>query len=119
MDRPAFEVDLAVLLAHPHPSMDGQKEVRQELFKSVPDGSAKADLFRVGQNGCANPVYSHNISGSCLTIKNWRSHVKRGSPTLPDGSGRRCEFRFQATTLGHMSPMLGRLQSHYPWLSKR
>jgi hypothetical protein len=61
MDLPAFEVDLApmqaVLLAHPHPSMDGQKEVRQELFKSVPDGSAKTDLFRVGQEADAPSTF--------------------------------------------------------------
>ncbi len=53
----AFKVHLApieaVLLAHRHSGVDGQKKVRQELFESVLDCSAKADLFRVGQKADA------------------------------------------------------------------
>jgi hypothetical protein len=60
MDLPTLEVDLAplqsVLLAHPHPGMDGQKEVRQELLEPAPDGSMKADLFLVGQEADASPT---------------------------------------------------------------
>ena|ERR1700733_5418803 len=58
LDLPTFEVDLAplqsVLLAHPHPGTDGQKEVRQELLEPAPDGSSKGDLFLVGQEAYAS-----------------------------------------------------------------
>jgi hypothetical protein len=45
------------MLAHPHPGMDGQKEVRQELLKSVPNGSAETNLFRVGQESDAPSTF--------------------------------------------------------------
>ena len=58
VDLPTLEVDLAplqsILIAHPHPGMDGQKKVRQELLEQAPDGSSKADLFIVGQKAYAS-----------------------------------------------------------------
>lgn len=61
MNLPTLEVDLApietVLLAHPHPGMNGQKEVRQELRKTPPDGRPQADLFRVGQESDASSAF--------------------------------------------------------------
>jgi hypothetical protein len=60
MDLPTIEVDLAplqtVLLAHPHPGVDGEKEVRQELLEPASDGCTKADLFLIRQESNAPPA---------------------------------------------------------------
>jgi hypothetical protein len=57
MDLPAFEIDQTpietVLFADPHPGMDGQKKVRQELLEPMLDGSAETNLLRVGQESDA------------------------------------------------------------------